>query len=180
MEYLTLIIALWGAVLATILGIRELKKEKRSLKIIVEHEHWTERGKVLLTNTGHRPITIHQIYLSVLPKKWRGEGGDYDLRRRGSFWADEEGNKPPTFPVTLKDGEMATFYLSDTVFRDLHDENFKFHIEVYDAEGKTYSKYSELEYDVKYGYRSARYRGPNLFQKIKWTIEFWLRNRKKS
>jgi hypothetical protein len=179
MEYLTLIIALWGAVLATILGIREFKKEKRSLKIILELEHWTERRKVLITNTGQRPITIFEIYLSVRPKKWEG-GGDYDLRRKGSFWATEEGYKPPAFPIKLQDGEMTTFYLSETICHELYDKNNQFHIAVYDAEGHTYSKYSELEYDVKYGYRTRRYREPNFFGKIKWNIEFWLRNRKKS
>jgi hypothetical protein len=174
----SLIIGGLGLLIAGILGIRELQRERRSLKIILEYEHWTDRSKVFVTNTGHRPITIVEILVGLsLTKKEQREG--VDLRRRGSFWATEEGYEPPELPLTLEDGEMATFYLSDGFCNEMMHDDKKFGIAVYDAEGHTYSKYTEREYDVKYGYRMPRYKGPNFYQNVKWKIEYWWRNRGK-
>jgi hypothetical protein len=62
---LTGLVALYGAALATYLGIRELRKERRDLLIILEHIPFYERVNFRLVNSGVRPITIVNIGMSV-------------------------------------------------------------------------------------------------------------------
>ena len=168
LDTITLFLALWGAILSTILGVRELSKDKRSLKVILESVHWYEIHRILITNIGHRSITIDQIFIQILTKL----PGPTDPIPSNSFWLSDEGYKPPDLPITLKDGEMVVFYLSREITEDLNDKNKYLSIKIIDAEGISYTKYSEGEYDPKYGYRSGKYKPPgrvkSFFLKLWW------------
>src|SRR5258706_1217418 len=141
-DIITLILAVWGAVLSTILGIRELRKDKRSLKIILEHVNWMETKRLVIINTGLRPITIDQVFISVNIKNH----GPYDAMPKKAFWSDAEDHKPPRLPFTLEDGRMAVFYVSEFVNEQLRLENSFLKIQVYDAEGNIYTKYRSEEH----------------------------------
>jgi hypothetical protein len=175
-ETLTLIIALWGGVLSTILAIRELMKDRRSLKIIFESVHWIETFRILITNTAERPITITGINLALEDKEGRG----VDQIRPSAYWATEGSYAPPALPLSLKDGELAIFWLSEILSNEIHqNKNTHIEIRVYDAEGHVYSKYSEGQYDPKWEYRSGKYKPPNIFIRLKWRFQefFWKRKR---
>ena len=69
MDIPTLLLALYGAGLSTILGIKELRKDRRSLKIILESVHWMEIFRIVITNPADRPITVTGIHLTMKPRK---------------------------------------------------------------------------------------------------------------
>jgi hypothetical protein len=174
LDLLTLIIALWGALISTILGIRELRKDRRSLKIILESVNWVETFRILITNTAERPITITEINLSIDDKT----GGGEDLIRPGVYW-EEEYHQPPALPLKLNDGELAIFWISQIVSSSIRESRSKrLLIKVYDAEGRVYSKYSQGHYDPKWEYRSGRYKPPNIFAQLKWKFLNWYYQRK--
>ena len=53
-DWLTLIIAVYGAVISSILGFRELNNEKRRLKIFIEYAAFYETPQMTIVNVGHR------------------------------------------------------------------------------------------------------------------------------
>jgi hypothetical protein len=147
-EIITIVIAGWGAILSTLLVIREFKKERRELTITLYSIHWTERHKITITNTGHRPITIIEIGLEIAPDL----KGPHLPVRSGALFASEEGYLPPRLPLILSDGQTAEFHLSEYVTEQLSNkENHPF-IFVYDSEGNVYKKHKSAEYDPRYAY----------------------------
>ena len=64
-QVLTIILALWGAGLSTYLAIREIYKERRIIKITLEHVVFYDRVQARIVNIGHRPITINRIGMSL-------------------------------------------------------------------------------------------------------------------
>lgn len=174
MDDITFLLAVWGAFLSTYLALREVKKDKRQLKIILENVHWLETRRLVISNTGHRPITIDQVAIQIADKRY----GVMDPLPQSSFWENNDKFKPPELPLTLEDGKMAVFYLSGVVVHDLYDNNKFLRVKVIDAEGNIYSKYSKGEYDPKYGYRSGEYKPPgfiaDMFMKIKY---WWMKKR---
>jgi hypothetical protein len=176
METATLVIALWGAVLSTILAIREITKDRRSLKIILESVHWMEIYRIVITNPAERPITITGIHLAVKPHH-----GPLDPTIRSSaYWPVEEGYQPPDLPLTLKDGELAIFWLSEFMSNEVNkDRGNRLIINVYDAAGRTYSKYNEGEYDPKSGVRSGKYKPPSIILQLIWKIQKLFRRTKR-
>lgn len=67
-DWLVLIIALYGAIVSTILGVREIQKEYRKLSIFLVLDEWTFMYSITITNIGHRPMTLVDLYVN-LPKK---------------------------------------------------------------------------------------------------------------
>lgn len=67
-EIITLIIAIYGAVLSTIIAIREFTKDKRRVKVVCRYAFAFPPGSnetlkfisISVVNTGHRPIQINQ------------------------------------------------------------------------------------------------------------------------
>jgi hypothetical protein len=170
-DFITIFVAGYGAILATIIFLKDLAKERKSLKIILEAVHWAERHQILITNTSHRPITITTINLNIIPKNRRG---GFMNMSSGVFWATEAGFEPPRFPLTLQDGDSVTFHLSQYITDQLSDETNRLSIRVYDSEGRTYAKYTEGIYDIKYEYREPKPKYENFHNKwlnIKYKIK---------
>jgi len=142
-EIITLVIAIWGAVISTLLAIREIKKENRNIKIILYYVYWMEKHKISITNINQRPITIVEINLSIR---------NVALERRSAFFSHENGYVPPEFPVTLTDGQTVEFDLSPYITDHLSNPKVKLRIKVYDAEGKVYTKYEKAVHDIKQGW----------------------------
>ena len=147
MDDLTFWIAVWGATLSTYLALREARKDKRQLKIILEHDVWANGHRLLLINTGHRPITVERVGMTaIMNKKHR------DPVPKGAMWSGER--ERPEFPVVLEDGRMIILYISRVVTGDVLNAGQYLEIRVYDAEGNVYSKYSTNEVDQKYSQRN--------------------------
>jgi hypothetical protein len=173
MEEITFFLALWGAFLSTYLALREIRKDKRSLKVILESVHWMETYRLVITNNGHRPITIDQISVELADKRY-GEAE----RMPPGFLATESGERvSDALPCTLEDGKMLIFYFSEAIAEDLRDKNKFLRIEVFDAEGNVYNKYSKGEYDPKYGYRSGVYKPAGLLKTTATRVKYWWINK---
>jgi hypothetical protein len=175
LDVVTLIFALWGSILSTYLAIREVNKDKRKLKLNLEEIAFFQAHRLVITNIGIRPITIEQISLAILDKKekWFADGVP-----SGSLWKNEEGVKPPTLPLTLEDGKTAIFYLSDAVTAEISVPNRYLGVNVFDAEGNVYSKYSEGVYNPKYHYRTGKIKPPSIFRRLSDRLYFWRQERK--
>ena len=68
LDYLTLLIALWGALLSTILAIRDAQKDKPHLNLICTYKTWSDlhfaKTSTILViravNHGDKPVTIEE------------------------------------------------------------------------------------------------------------------------
>ena len=138
-DVFTLIIALYGAAIATILGIREIRKEKREVDLyfeIIEKAREVREARIVIVNTGHRPITMSnlglRLYFSNKPRKvlWGNKP------QRAVVYRFEEVDAH--LPVTLKDGEQEIIEIADFKFEDIWQASDYAVIQAYDAEGKLY------------------------------------------
>lgn len=105
MDDITFFLALWGAFLSTYLALREVRKDKRSLKIILEHDTWADMHRLLISNIGHHPVTMEQINLEMASRKPEV----VDAIPQNAFWVSEHGK--PELPFTLEDSKTAIFYM---------------------------------------------------------------------
>jgi hypothetical protein len=149
-DIFTLIIAVYGAVIATFLGIRELKRDKRRIIVIIEYVAFYERAQITITNIGHRPITITEVNMSV-------KQGDYweQVPRNVLFFANPE---DVTFPITINDGEYITLPLHIEIGQAFLESTKNIKVAVYDIEGNTYTKFRSRLYNPKWGYYEKRER----------------------
>ena len=147
LDVLSLVIALYGALLATALGVREWLRERRKIRVFLEHVAWYERVQLTVTNTGHRMITIVGIALAI----GSSQGGEtfYEEVRRGDIFSPELEHDP--FPFTLADGEHKTLPFSEVVSNYLIEGNMAAKLTLYDAEGTEYTDFQTRTYDAKWG-----------------------------
>jgi hypothetical protein len=159
-EWFTLGVAVWAAVISTVLGIQELNKRNRRLKITLELLSFAGRHQIIISNTGFRPITIRDINVYVDDKN-----GDSS---RDDPWAPESEN--PAFPFTLQDGDTKTFMLTEYMTGYIFSKEHRLHIVVYDGEGHTYTKYEEGEYNEKWGYHSIKSKKPAFIVNAEYAV----------
>jgi hypothetical protein len=87
-DVIALILAIYGSLLATVLGVREFLKERRHIKVILEYIYFYEKVQMIITNTGRRPITITGIGMETY-LEMKGEGHYVKL----PFFAQGESGK---------------------------------------------------------------------------------------
>jgi hypothetical protein len=143
----TLILALYGALLSSFLGINEHIQNKRKIKVFLVFESYRERFKLSIVNISKRPITIIDISLSV---KYSGE--DFNLGDPVPTAFLFENENPYSFPFTLSDGEQVDFLLAEPVQKAMEDCKNKVDIFVFDAEGRKFSEFKYMEHDCRYGH----------------------------
>lgn len=148
-EVLTLIFALYGAGLATFLGIRELVKERRRIRILLQYVGWGEVYILRIVNIGQRPITIQSV--SMFVKNTHKEVGisNYEPIQDGFVFSMESAKN---LPVKLEDGESVELLFSELVQGMLQRNKGDFNLRVYDIEGNCYSKVEKIYFDAKYNY----------------------------
>lgn len=108
-DVLTLIIALYGAVIGTILGIREIRREKREVQLFLEiiaKDRDINNVRIVIVNTGHRPVTIIRIGFRLTFIKFRILNLIKTFQNVVSFHFDELHD---SLPVTLNDGEQENY-----------------------------------------------------------------------
>ena len=136
LDIATLLIAFWGASLATYFGLREARKEIRRISIILEYVAFNERSRLRIINIGHGPITITEIGLSV----FAGESGNNHWEEVPQMHIVDFGEEENPFQVTLMDGQQVSIWLEGVVDGLLKDSSLKAMIRVYEAEGNVYTK----------------------------------------
>lgn len=147
LDIVTVVLAAWGAILATILGVREIMQESRKIKIILEYVEYFEVFQVRIINVGHRPITIAEIGLAIPEygkrKKW------YPVPSNILMDTNDEDFKP--LPIAIDDGKQIVIRLSRTINSELLEKTMDIRLFVYDIEGKVYKKFTKMHYDPKWG-----------------------------
>ena len=142
------IVAFYGAVVSTILGINELLKTRRKVELFLEYVAGYEKYRLIVVNIGYRPITITSVAIGI----YRIEGGKKvfidGVPANALFSADHE---PPSLPITLKDGEQAVFWLTAQLTETKFREEDNIGVIVFDAEGREFKTYKEREFDAKWG-----------------------------
>jgi hypothetical protein len=135
-KWITLGLALYGAGLSTYLAVREWKKGKRRIIIILEFLRLAGCYLVVITNVGHRPITILDIAVRI----------PYARLGPSQIW----GEKPP-FPVTLNDGEYVADSLSQLSSGFITKAKRNIWIIVRDSENRQYGRYKAIFHDESTG-----------------------------
>lgn len=172
-DIVTIIIAAYAAILSTILGVYEFRKEKRSIKIYLEHVYFYETVQLTIFNMGHRAITINEISMLVeVGTQGKVKRPYFDPVPANSMFNTDRSTE---LPFELEDGKQKTIRLSQTVSDMLLNNRLSARITVFDAEGNQYKNYEKRGYNPKWGY----------YQKIhlsKWhghlaTIRYWFIDR---
>lgn len=146
-DLFTLALAVYGAVLATILGIRELQRDKRRIGVILEYVAFYERAQIVITNIGHRPITIAEIRMEAGVKQngklyWEGVP-------RNTLFAEAAKDHP--LPIILDDGEYLALPLSTEIGKIFLEDKTRVRVFVYDVDGNVYKKFRTRFYNPKWG-----------------------------
>jgi hypothetical protein len=144
MDLATSVLALYGALLSTMLGILELRRDRRRVSVILQYGQFSGGYSVIITNVGHRPVTITGMFLA-LGRDQPFPTGELELH-----------NGQDLFPKTLTDGQTLVVRLPRGLTAHLDSEQEVLQITVYDAEGREYKNYRKLSYNEKYGWYSPK------------------------
>jgi hypothetical protein len=156
-DLLTLILATYGAVVSTVLGIRAIQRDRRRVKLILEYVLFYERAQIIIINVGHRPLTISEIGMQI---KLKQNGNDYwDSVPRNSLFARRPDDAGDPLPAVLDDGQHLSIPLSDSVSNNLYENNMEARVVVYDVEGNAYEKFTTRLHHTKWGLFGDFFRG---------------------
>jgi hypothetical protein len=133
LDYITLGIAIWGALLSTILAVRKFQKDKRQISVtcrLIEQtlsQDGVPRNMIVgikVVNTGHRDVKLEHAGLITKSKKYY------------------VANTHQVLPVTLGDGASITIRIklddAETQLRDISSSETYILAYVKDAEGAFY------------------------------------------
>jgi hypothetical protein len=156
-DLLTLMLASYGAIVSTVLGIRAVQRDRRRVKLILEYVTFYNRAHLIIVNVGHRPLTISEIGMQINLKQ---NGHDYwDSVPRNCLFALRPDGASDPLPVVLDDGQHLSIPLSDYVSDNLYDNNMDARVVVYDVEGNAYEKFTTRLHHAKWGVIGKFFRG---------------------
>ncbi len=143
LDLILLVIAAWGAILSSYLGIRELRKERRQIRVFLDHIEWVDRFQMIVVNTGHRPVTIVTVAVRPINELAPSEN-------RPIYPSNEDGQNSPSLPVLLNDGESISFLMPEHVVNVIYSKDLKFVAYARDAESKEYTTRKVRRLDAKF------------------------------
>ena len=148
-DWITAIVALYAAVISSYLGYREIQKERRRIKLILEYISFTEIVQLIIVNSGHRPVTITEIAMAISIKGTDGKEYTEGVPSNALFDPVD-----PGFPKLISDGQTIIFKLGPVLIGEIMErfiKGGKVYLSVYDAEGNVYTKYERREGNAKWG-----------------------------
>jgi len=138
--------AIYAATLSTALLIYEILKQRKKLSIILEYLYGYDKVQVIITNTGHRPVTLTGMNVKISFKEI--DAMIWENFRRDNL--SSEVQEKHIFPVLIKDGESTIIPLRSAVEEDLAKTRFQARINIYDSEGKEHTINISRFYEAKY------------------------------
>jgi len=139
-DIISLSIALYAALVSTILAIIKIRSNSKILKIVLDYYDYYENVYLLFINKSARPITIANISIDL-----DGDPVPFPFM----FEFDGEGL---CLPRTINAYSSVEFKLSGPVFNSIITEKAKnVSIKVFDIEGKVYSKYKIRQVNSRIG-----------------------------
>jgi len=139
-ENWALYLAIYGALVSTILGIKEIFSYRKKVSMFIEYIAFEERAQLLINNNSKRQITIIDVSLEV-----KFDFG-WDQAPKSEIFATFE-----RFPMSIQSYNYLLFPLSDLVSSALTESQDNIKIKVVDSDGKTYSKYTYRLLNAKWG-----------------------------
>ena len=137
-----LIIALYGAILSSLLGVQQLKANQRKLFIFFEIAGVVHKsGHLKITNTDYQPITITEIHISPKASYQEEVGGPDTSLTISSDVQISAGDK---LPVKLNEGESVSFALPKDLLEIIDRETQEVNLIVRDLKGNIYKKYYSM------------------------------------
>lgn len=155
-DWVTFGIAVWGAVVASILGYLRIREHRRDLDIHLEWKAFYEKCNLIIVNKGQRPITIKRVIVRSPEDGWAG-------------FSVLEDEKDKELSYKLEYGGEVTLLLTDEVAKGVYYGNFE--TLIYDAEGNEYRPTWKRVW-------SPRYEDYQDYEKIKYPktkISLWER-----
>ena len=142
-EIIIILLTLYATVLSTILGIIEIIKKKKHIKLIFEIFSALERVDLVLINNSDRPVLIRGISAKI---------------KRNNYWEHIErdyifsiSREPEGYPFKIDQFDSLRFTLSKQLSPELSRSIRSFRIIVYDNDGKIYKKCKIRNIDPKLG-----------------------------
>ena len=140
-DIVTILIAIYGAILSTYLVIMRGRGEKKQLSMILEYKVFSKKGFLAIANSGHRPITIRKIIVGIPHKTSSGESHDLYFSPIS-----------PVLPNLIGDGETIIYRfgyeLTEEIVNIRQQQPTGFikcrsDISIIDGEGNSYNKIVE-------------------------------------
>jgi hypothetical protein len=149
-DIITIILAIYAALLSTVLGVIEILKNTKQLDIVIKTGTHTGKTEIIILNNSVKPIVIIDISCILCLPKDRREGF-MPLPKNAIFANIEDLAK---FPFTLHEGESQIFVLGECITKEYNPftkERRNLSFTLYDANGKQYSKVQYLTSNDRYG-----------------------------
>ncbi|MCA9943484.1 MAG: hypothetical protein KC449_08380 [Anaerolineales bacterium] len=129
-----IILGLYGAILSTILAVREKKKERRQIKVFLEFVNYVEQLQLSIINVGFRPVTIKSVSMTY--------GGEA---------VPNGGLESYQLPQIISDGDQITLPINRAISNYWTSNKSTLDIRVYDAEGNVFVPGQIRYMDAKWG-----------------------------
>jgi len=143
-DWITVGIASYAAILSTIIAILDFIRAKNHLTITFAINKFSNTNRVIITNSGDRPLTIVDFIVGIQHHYLDDTGNEY--WDTVNLYLPDENFK---LPILLKNGEtIVSKSLSELTKEMIYslENKKKFILEVIDSEGKIYRRY-KLKYD---------------------------------
>jgi hypothetical protein len=143
-DWITITIALYAAILSTIIFVRDYIRSKNHLKITFSINKHSNRNRIIITNSGVSPLTIVDFVIGI-PHIYKDDSGN-EYWDTVNLLLPVEDFKTPKF---LKEGETIVSdglsdYTSAMIF--CLEKKKKLKLVVVDSKGRVYKKY-KLKYE---------------------------------
>jgi hypothetical protein len=160
-DWITLAIALWGAILGTlgfvlsaILGLRGWFKDRRTVKtyFLINPSDTSKGAKFVIVNNGFRPVTIMHVQIIGHVKGMRAN----HLKAADLDGISKTPTDSPKLPIVLNDGEQMNIVLTqeladivnayfETGFFDklfnYFDDGCFLHVRILDGDGNIHNTF---------------------------------------
>ena len=131
-DVITLIIALYGAVLSTVNAVRDARRGKRKIQVFLDYHAFETRYKLLVVNIGYRPVTLSECGIRLFDIKGK------PVEQLPLHVIMDSSEK---FPFSLTDGTQKSFDIPNSLDdpQTIKDNKWKVEAFARDAEGNIYA-----------------------------------------
>lgn len=147
MEIITQVLAIWAAIISTVLAVVELRRNKPQVTIVFEKVDYVEIINMNVTNSGARTLTLTGFEIVFVNQ--RGEIAPVEVPPKQNHFHETVREYP--FPITLAVGEQVSLTLSEHLASPLMLGEYGARIRLHDSEGRVYTKYSTRSYNPRWG-----------------------------